>query len=102
MWGVPTSVYLSTSPVQIFPAVPLLHHCLQVLAPDHAVLNRILDHGADQTGRHVPAVQAAVSEMSGERDALVDHRDRLSRAQRAAGALDLRLAVRRDTVAQLP
>src|SRR6185503_17123129 len=84
---------LATCLVQVAPAVALLHHGLEVLAPDGGVLHWIADDRSGQPGRHVLRLELAVTEMGREREALVDDRDRLGGRQRRRGDLELVLAV---------
>src|SRR6187431_2937588 len=79
--------------VEIFPAVAFLDHGLQVFAPDHRVLHRVLDDCADQPRRHVVRLQTTVAEVTRQRHAVGDDADGLGRRQRAARRLELRLAV---------
>src|ERR1700741_2005302 len=68
---------LSTGLVEVLPAVALLHHGLEVLAPDDRVLDRVADDGAGQPGRDIASGQPSGPEMRRQRQPLVDDRDRL-------------------------
>src|SRR5262245_38164225 len=84
---------LATGLVQVAPAVALLHDGLEVLAPDGGVLHRVPDDRASQAGRNVVRLELAVTEMCRQRQALVDHRDRLGGRKGCGRDLELVLAV---------
>ena len=69
--------------------------------PYHAVLHRILDHGAHERCRHIGGPQAAVAEMGRKRHAAVDDGNGLRRAQGSRRRFDLELAVLGSAVAKL-
>src|SRR5205814_652670 len=62
--------------VEVFPAVALADHGFQVLLPDHAVGDRVLDDRADDAGGGVAGAQDAVAEMGGQGQPVGDHGDR--------------------------
>ena len=86
--------------IEVFPAVALLDHRLQVFQPDHAVLHGVFDDRAGQAGGEIVGAQGAVAVVGGHGQAAVDHRDGLGGRERAAGRLELGLAVGGDAVAQ--
>src|SRR5688572_6946356 len=72
-------------PVEVAPPVALAHHRLQVLLPHDGVGHRVLDHRADDAGRHVRRAQYAVTEVCRQRNPVDQHGDRLRGGHRAAG-----------------
>src|ERR1700744_6613782 len=46
-----------TGAVKILPTITFLHNGLQILLPNHPVLDRILDHGTDESTGHVGCTQ---------------------------------------------
>jgi hypothetical protein len=84
---------LATGLVQVAPAVALLHDGLQILAPHRGVLDGVADDRAGQPRRDVLRLELAVTKVGGQRQALVDDRDRLGSRQRRRGDLELVLAV---------
>src|SRR5450631_749921 len=82
-----TSEDFLAAAVEVFPAVSLLDHRLEVLEPDDAILHRVLHDGAGQPRRHVGRAHHAVAIVGGDGEAVVHDRDRLGRRQRPARAL---------------
>src|SRR5687768_6691530 len=46
-------VEIAAGPVEVLPLRPVADHGLQVLLPDHPVLDGVLNHRPDEAGRHV-------------------------------------------------
>ena len=60
-----TSQHLLTRSVEILPPAPLLHHRLQILQPNHAILHRVLDDRAGEAGSDVIGAEDAVAVVGG-------------------------------------
>src|SRR4051794_10253321 len=87
------SRHVPAGPIKVLPALVFLDDRLQVFLPDDTVLDRVLDHDADQAGGDIAGAERAVAEVGGQGQAVADDRDRLGGAHRAGWTLELGLAV---------
>src|SRR3954447_20094122 len=57
------ALQLPAGVVEVVPTGTIAHDSLEVLAPGHAVVDRILDHGADDAGSDIGRVELTVAEV---------------------------------------
>src|SRR5215207_8309290 len=100
-WTLTTSDDLHAAAVEILPAVALLHHGLEVLHPDDAVLDGILHDRTGDPGGEIAGTDRTVAEVGCHGEPAVHDRDRLGGGETSRGGLELGLPVGSHTVAQL-
>src|SRR5262249_61044255 len=91
---------LMAGAIQVFPALALLDHRLEIFEPDDTILHRVLDDGAGETRRQIVGLQLAIAVVACHGEAIAPYRDRLGGRERASGGLPFRLAISRVALAE--